>query len=192
VRAVIQRVKEAKVFVEGKVAGKIGQGMVILLGIGKDDREEDAKYLVDKVFSLRIFEGGTNLHPVRGLWPNGASEPEKTRIHANKEHACPPSVWRKSTRIKDGKKRMNLSLLDIKGGALVVSQFTLYGNTKRGRRPSFTQAAEPKKAKELYEKFINLLRKYNLKVASGVFGAKMLVEIQNDGPVTLILDSKKN
>ena len=87
---------------------------------------------------------------------------------------------------------VNLSLLDTKGEALVVSQFTLYGDTKRGRRPSFTQAAEPKKAEELYEKFINFLKEYNLKVASGVFGAKMLVEIHNDGPVTLILDSKKN
>lgn len=144
-RAVIQRVKEAKVFVGGKVTGEISQGMVILLGIGKDDREEDAKYLADKISSLRIFEG------------------EK-----------------------------NLSLLDIKGEALVVSQFTLYGDTKRGRRPSFTQAAEPKKAEELYEKFINFLKEYNLKVANGIFGAKMLLEIHNDGPVTLILDSRGN
>ncbi|MBU4560797.1 D-aminoacyl-tRNA deacylase [bacterium] len=147
-RAVIQRVKGAKVSVEEKMVGKIGRGMVILLGIGKDDRKEDTKYLADKVSSLRIFE--------------------------------------------DEKNRMNLSLLDIKGEALVISQFTLYGDTKRGRRPSFIQAAEPKKAEELYEKFISLLKEYNLKVASGVFGAKMLLEIQNDGPVTLILDSNKN
>jgi len=147
-RAVIQRVKEAKVFVGEKVVGEIGQGMVILLGIGKDDQEEDAKYLADKVSTLRIFE--------------------------------------------DEKNKANLSLLDVTGEALVVSQFTLYGDTKKGRRPSFTQAAEPKKAEELYEKFINFLKEYNLKVASGIFGAKMLVEIQNDGPVTLILDSKKN
>ncbi len=147
-KAVIQRVKEAKVSVEEKMVGKIGRGMVILLGIGKDDRKEDAKYLADKVSSLRIFE--------------------------------------------DEKNRMNLSLLDIKGEVLVVSQFTLYGDTKRGRRPSFTQAAEPKKAEELYEKFISFLKEYDLKVASGAFGAKMLVEIQNDGPVTLILDSNKN
>lgn len=146
-RTVIQRVKEAKVSVEEKIVAKIGRGMVILLGIGKDDREEDAKYLTDKIFSLRIFE--------------------------------------------DKKNRMNLSLLDIKGEVLVVSQFTLYGDTKRGRRPSFTQAAEPKKAEELYEKFISLLKEYNLKVASGAFGAKMLVEIHNDGPVTFIIDTEK-
>jgi len=137
-----------ELFVGEKVVGEIGQGMVILLGIGKDDQEEDAKYLADKVSTLRIFE--------------------------------------------DEKNKANLSLLDVTGEALVVSQFTLYGDTKKGRRPSFTQAAEPKKAEELYEKFINFLKEYNLKVASGIFGAKMLVEIQNDGPVTLILDSKKN
>ncbi len=146
-RAVIQRVKEAKVSVEEKIVAKIGRGMVILLGIGKDDQEEDAQYLADKIVSLRIFE--------------------------------------------DEKKRMNLSLLDIGGEALVVSQFTLYGDTKRGRRPSFTQAAEPKKAEELYERFINLLQGHNLKVASGVFGARMLLEIHNDGPVTLVLDSNQ-
>lgn len=178
-RAVIQRVKEAKVFVGGKVTGEISQGMVILLGIGKDDREEDAKYLADKISSLRIFEGDTNLHEPLG------------RNVINK-HACPPLLWRKSTRIKEEKNRMNHSLLDIKGEALVVSQFTLYGDTKKGRRPSFTQAAEPKKAEELYEKFINFLKEYNLKVANGIFGAKMLLEIHNDGPVTLILDSRGN
>jgi len=147
-RAVIQRVKEAKVSVGERVVGEIGNGIVILLGIGKDDQEEDAKYLADKISSLRIFE--------------------------------------------DKKNKMNLSLRDIKGEALVVSQFTLYGDTKKGRRPSFTQAAKPKKAEELYKKFINFLREYNLKVASGVFGARMLLEIHNDGPVTFILDSKKD
>ena len=157
-RAVIQRVKEAKVSVGERVVGEIGKGIVILLGIGKDDREKDAKYLADKISSLRIFED------------------EKSRMN--------PAPQKRSG--------VNLSLLDIKGEVLVVSQFTLYGDTKKGRRPSFIQAAEPKKAEELYEKFINLLRKYNLKVASGVFGAKMLLEIHNDGPVTLILDSKKN
>ncbi len=157
-RTVIQRVKEAKVSVEEKIVAKIGRGMIILLGIGKDDQEEDARYLADKIVLLRIFED------------------EKNRMNPDP--------------LKRG--GVNLSLLDIKGEALVVSQFTLYGDIKRGRRPSFTQAAEPKKAEELYEKFISFLKEYNLKVASGVFGAKMLVEIQNDGPVTLILDSRKN
>ncbi len=147
-RAVIQRVRRAKVSVGEKVVGEVGKGMVILLGIGKDDREEDVRYLADKIALLRIFE--------------------------------------------DEKSKMNLSLLDIKGEVLVVPQFTLYGDTKRGRRPSFIQAAEPEKAEELYEKFINFLRECNLKVASGIFGVKMLLEIHNDGPVTLILDSKKN
>jgi len=148
VRAVIQRVKEAKVSVGERVVGEIGNGIVILLGIGKDDQEEDAKYLADKISSLQIFE--------------------------------------------DKKNKMNLSLLDTEGEALVVSQFTLYGDTKKGRRPSFTQAAEPEKAEELYERFIGFLEEYNLKVVTGIFGARMLLEIQNDGPVTLILDSKKN
>jgi len=177
-RAVIQRVKGGKVSVGEKVVGEIGKGMVILLGIGKDDQEEDAKYLADKIASLRIFEGDTNLHEPLGR--NVINKHESTRI---KDGVNPDPLKRGG---------VNLSLLDIKGEALVVSQFTLYGDTKKGRRPSFTQAAEPKRAEELYEKFINFLKEYDLKVASGVFGAKMLVEIQNDGPVTLILDSKKN
>ncbi|MCK4649492.1 D-tyrosyl-tRNA(Tyr) deacylase [bacterium] len=157
-RAVIQRVKESRVSVGEKVVGEIGKGIVILLGIGKDDREEDAKYLADKISLLRIFED------------------EMSRMN--------PAPQKRSG--------VNLSLLDIKGEVLVVSQFTLYGNTKKGRRPNFTQAAEPKKAEELYERFINFLKEYNLKVITGVFGARMLLEIHNDGPVTLILDSKKN
>ena len=167
-RAVIQRVKETKVFAKGKVVGEIGNGIVILLGIGKDDQEEDAKYLADKISSLRIFED------------------EKNKMN--------PAPQKRSGVNPDPLKRggVNLSLLDIKGEVLVVSQFTLYGDTKRGRRPSFTQAAEPKKAEELYERFIGFLEEYNLKVVTGIFGGKMLVEIQNDGPVTLILDSKKN
>jgi len=161
-RAVIQRVRRAKVSVGEKVVGEIGKGIVILLGIGKDDREEDAKYLAGKIVLLRIFEN------------------EKNRMNPT-----PLS--------KDGMntKRcgVNLSLLDIKGEALVVSQFTLYGDTKRGRIPSFIRAAEPKKAEELYERFIGFLGEYNLKVASGIFGARMLLEIHNDGPVTLIIDT---
>ena len=162
-RTVIQRAKEAKVFVEEKVVGEIGNGIVILLGIGKDDREEDAKYLAGKISSLRIFED------------------EKNRMNP-----APLSKDRMNTK----RCGVNLSLLDIKGEALVVSQFTLYGDTKKGRRPSFIQAAEPKKAEELYKKFISLLKGYNLKVVTGIFGAKMLLEIHNDGPVTFILDSK--
>lgn len=156
-RAVIQRVKEAKVSVGEKIVGEIGRGIVILLGIGRNDQEEDAKYLADKVSSLRIFED------------------EMSRMNPDP--------------LKRG--GVNLSLLDIEGEALVISQFTLYGDTKKGRRPSFTQAAEPEKAEELYEKFINFLRECNLKVATGVFGARMLLEIHNDGPVTFIIDTEK-
>jgi D-tyrosyl-tRNA(Tyr) deacylase len=146
-KAVIQRVKEARVSVGKKIVAKIGQGIVILLGIEKGDSEETARYLADKIILLRIFE--------------------------------------------NEKKKMDLSLLDIKGEVLVVSQFTLYGDTGKGRRPSFTRGAGPEEAKKLYENFIAFLREHKLKVATGIFGAKMLLEIHNDGPVTFIINGKK-
>lgn len=187
-RAVIQRVKEARVSVREKVVGEIDKGMVILLGIGKDDRKEDAKYLADKVANLRIFEGDTNLHELSGR--NVINKHESTRIKDGKKRMNPalPTKYKLSEARKGG---MNLSLLDIEGEALVVSQFTLYGDTKKGRRPSFTQAAEPKKAEKLYERFIGFLEEYNLKVASGAFGARMLLEIHNDGPVTFVVNTEK-
>lgn len=145
-RAVIQRVKEASVEVSGEVVGKIGKGILVLLGIGKGDDERDVDWMVDKVINLRIFEA------------------------------------------QEGK--MDLSLLDVSGELLVVSQFTLYGDCTRGRRPSFTMAMEKEKARDLFERFVNLARGRIGKVETGVFSAHMNVSLVNDGPVTLILDSK--
>lgn len=144
-RAVVQRVLEAKVFVEDEVVGTIGRGIVILVGVKDGDREEDASWLAEKCINLRIFEN------------------DQGKFH--------------------------FSLLDIQGEILVVSQFTLYGDCRRGRRPSFTEAAPPEVAEKLYEKFVEALRKTGLNVSTGVFAARMRVEIHNEGPVTLIVDS---
>ena len=141
----MQRVEEASVKVSGKTIGKIGPGLMVLLGVREGDTEKDARYLVDKIANLRIFA--------------------------------------------DKNDKMNLSALETRSAVLAVSQFTLYGNTKRGRRPSFVKAAPPKLAEKLFNYFVKKLRETGLKVETGKFGAKMLVEILNDGPVTLILDS---
>ena len=146
-RAVVQRVSHAKVTVDDRTTGKIGRGLLVLLGVAERDTEQDADYLVDKVLNLRIFE--------------------------------------------DNDQKMNLSLLDVRGELLVVSQFTLYGDTRRGRRPSFINAAAPEKANELYEYFVAKSRELVSKVATGEFQAMMDVELVNDGPVTIILDSEK-
>ncbi len=145
-RAVLQRVRESKVIVEGVEVASIGEGLNILLGVGVGDDEEDVKRLVEKTVNLRIFE--------------------------------------------DSSGKFNLSLLDIKGSALVVSQFTLYADTKKGRRPSFELAEKPDRAKELYELFVKRLSEY-VPTRCGVFGAMMEVHIVNWGPVTIILDSKE-
>jgi D-tyrosyl-tRNA(Tyr) deacylase len=145
-RVVLQRVKEARVTVEDKVAGQIKRGIVLLVGAKSGDSEQDVEYLVDKCVNLRIFE--------------------------------------------DQDQKMNLSAKDEGAEVLVVSQFTLYADTRKGRRPSFTDALEPALAEKLYLKFIADIESRGLKTEKGVFGAKMLVEIHNWGPVTLILDSK--
>lgn len=145
-RAVIQRVKSAEVYVDGNIRGEIGTGLLVFLGIGKGDNDDDISYFVKKIPELRIFE--------------------------------------------DEAGKFNLSLIDKKGEILVVSQFTLYGDCKKGRRPSFTEAEEPNIAKKLYDKFILKLNERGLKVQSGEFQAKMEVHLVNDGPVTLLLDSK--
>jgi len=144
-RVVIQRVKQARVEVDGQVTGAIGPGLLVLLGIEKTDSEKDAEYLVQKVLGIRIF----------------------------------PDI--------DGK--MNRSVAEAGGSLLVVSQFTLYGDCRKGRRPSFDLAASPQEAARLYEYFVNTARKSAVPVETGVFQASMQVHLVNDGPVTIICDS---
>lgn len=146
-RAVVQRVKKSTVTVSEKIAGSIGQGLMVLLGVGKEDDDRDIEYLSDKILNLRIFE--------------------------------------------DENGKMNKSLLDIGGQLLVVSQFTLFGDCRKGRRPGFDKAAKPEIAKELYQRFVNKCKEAGVVTETGIFQADMLVDISNDGPVTLLLDSKK-
>jgi len=143
-RALIQRVSKASVKVEEQTISKIGKGLLILLGVGHDDGEEQVSVLADKVSNLRIFE--------------------------------------------DDQGKTNLSVLDVKGEAIVVSQFTLYADTRKGRRPSFTDAALPEVAEPLVDRFVELLRKRGVSTQTGKFGAHMEVEIHNDGPVTIWLE----
>jgi D-tyrosyl-tRNA(Tyr) deacylase len=147
-RAVIQRVKSAAVYVDERLSGQIKQGLLIFIGVGKGDAEDDVSYMATKIPELRIFE--------------------------------------------DSSGKFNLSLKEIGGEILVVSQFTLYGDCKKGRRPSFTDAEEPVAAKYLYEQFILRLKEQGLSVQTGEFQANMEVHLINDGPVTLILESKKD
>lgn len=144
-KAVVQRVARAQVTVAGEVTGRIGPGLLVLLGVGKQDTEAEADYLSDKIIGLRIFE--------------------------------------------DSAGKMNASVADIGGGILVVSQFTLFGETRHGRRPSFDAAARPEQAKLLYEYFLVKMRNHGLPVQAGVFQAHMEVELLNDGPVTLLCES---
>jgi len=146
-RAVVQRVSRAQVTVEGQVTGEIGAGLMILLGVGKEDTEAVAAAMAEKLANLRIFE--------------------------------------------DGAGKMNLSLLETKGSALVVSQFTLYGDARGQRRPSFITAAPPELAKKLYEHFCAALQRLGITVATGIFQAMMSVELVNEGPVTILVDSDK-
>jgi D-tyrosyl-tRNA(Tyr) deacylase len=146
-RAVVQRVSRAKVTVEGQVTGEIGAGLMILLGVGKEDNSAVAAGMAEKLANLRIFE--------------------------------------------DAAGKMNLSLLDVKGSALVVSQFTLYGDARGQRRPSFISAAPPELAKKLYEEFCAALKKLGITVGTGIFQAMMSVELVNEGPVTILVDSEK-
>lgn len=146
-RAVVQRVSRAKVTVDNKVAGEISRGLLVLLGVAKEDKESDADYLAEKIGGLRIFE--------------------------------------------DENGKMNLAAGEISGAVLVVSQFTLYGDVRRGKRPSFDAAALPEEARRLYEYFVGQVRGAGLPCETGQFQAMMQVELVNDGPVTILLDSKK-
>jgi len=146
-RAVVQRVSRARVIVDGSVTGEITMGLLILLGVGRDDASPVAGGMAERIANLRIFE--------------------------------------------DDQRKMNRSLLDLKGSALVVSQFTLYGDARGQRRPSFVAAAPSEQAKNLYEEFAEALRRLGVTVATGVFGAMMSVELLNEGPVTILLDSEK-
>jgi D-tyrosyl-tRNA(Tyr) deacylase len=145
-RAVVQRVARAEVKVDGHVCGRIGGGLVVLLGVAVGDTERDVQYLVDKILGLRIFN--------------------------------------------DAAGKMNLSLLDVGGGLLVVSQFTVYGDCRRGRRPSYVQAAPPALAQRLYDLFVETARERGVEVGTGIFQAMMEVDLVNAGPVTLIVESR--
>jgi D-tyrosyl-tRNA(Tyr) deacylase len=147
VRAVVQRVSEAHVEVEGEVVGRIGLGLLVLLGVGQKDTREDAEYLARKIVALRIFP--------------------------------------------DAEGRMNLSLKEVGGEVLLVSQFTLYADTRKGNRPSFLQAAPPDQGRRLYEAALEALLAQGVHVETGVYGAHMRVHLVNDGPVTLFLDSEE-
>jgi len=146
-KAVLQRVTSARVLVDERTVGEIGKGLLILVGVASEDHEADAKWLAEKIASLRIFP--------------------------------------------DSQGKMNLSIKEAAGSALVVSQFTLLGDCRKGRRPSFDKAAPPEKAENLYQRFVEMLRQdEGLSVATGTFGAMMAVSLVNDGPVTLILNSR--
>ena len=146
-RAVVQRVSRAQVTVNAEVVGKIGRGLLVLLGVAREDTEKDADYLADKIGGLRIFE--------------------------------------------DENGRMNLDVAAIDGAVLVVSQFTLYGDVRRGKRPAFDAAAAPERARQLYEYFVERIRAAGLGCQTGRFQEMMQVELVNDGPVTILLDSTK-
>jgi D-tyrosyl-tRNA(Tyr) deacylase len=146
-RAVVQRVSFAQVTVNEEIAGQIGLGLLVLLGVGRDDTEADATYLAGKIAGLRVFE--------------------------------------------DDQGKMNRSVLDVGGSVLAVSQFTLYGDARKGKRPSFDAAAPPEKARQLYEFFVEQIRAAGLRCQTGRFQETMKVELANEGPVTILLDSAK-
>jgi D-tyrosyl-tRNA(Tyr) deacylase len=147
-RCVVQRVSSARVRVGERITGEIARGLLVLVGVGRDDSAQDARYLAAKIRDLRVFAS-------------------------------------------DDGKPMDRSVADIGGGVLVVSQFTLYGDVRKGRRPAFDQAAPPETARSLYEELVRELRAAPLPVATGEFQAMMQVELVNDGPVTILIDSKK-
>ena len=147
-RAIVQRVLNSSVKVDGEIVGEINAGFNVLVGIGKEDTIEDLKYIKDKVINLRVFQ--------------------------------------------DEDEKMNLSLKDVKGELLLISQFTLYGDCRKGRRPNFMDALGGEEAKKLFDTFVEMCKEEGIRVETGIFGADMKVSILNDGPVTIMLDSKRN
>ena len=147
-RALLQRVSSARVRIGEEVVGEIGRGLLVFVGVGRDDTTDDVKYLAAKVCEIRVFEG-------------------------------------------EAGKPMDRSVVDVGGALLVVSQFTLYGDVRKGRRPSFDAAAAPEVARRLYEEFVRELRATQIPVATGQFQAMMQVQLVNDGPVTIVIDTKK-
>lgn len=147
-RAIVQRVLNSSVSVDGEVVGEINAGFNVLVGIGKEDTIEDLKYIRDKVINLRVFH--------------------------------------------DEDEKMNLSLKDVNGELLLISQFTLYGDCRKGRRPNFMDALGGEEAKKLFDTFVDMCKEEGIRVETGIFGADMKVSILNDGPVTIMLDSKRN
>lgn len=146
-RAVVQRATYGSVSVNDNEIGRISQGLVVLIGVAREDGPEDVQYITDKIAGLRIFE--------------------------------------------DEQGKMNRSVMDIGGGILAVSQFTLFGDTRKGRRPSFTEAAEPEKGLDLFNRVVESLKSRSIPVSTGAFGQHMMVELVNDGPVTILLDSQR-
>lgn len=146
-RAVIQRVNKASVLIEGETERSTGRGLVVFIGVGKEDGAGDLDWMTEKILNLRIFE--------------------------------------------DQEGKMNLSVTDIGGEILLISQFTLFGNCRKGRRPSYSDAAPPEEASRLYEELVSRIQKSGVPVKTGIFQAYMKVVLENDGPVTLLLDSKK-
>jgi len=147
VRAVVQRVSEASVRVDGQLVGQVGRGLLVLLGVGKGDQEADSDALAERTLNLRLFP--------------------------------------------DAQGQMNLSALDVRAEILAVSQFTLYGDARRGRRPSYIEAEAPEQAQRLYDRYVGALRESGLKIETGTFRAMMDIALVNHGPVTLLLDSRK-
>ena len=146
-RAVVQRVKRARVMVNGDIKGETGDGLLVYLGVHADDSEKDLEYTVEKIINLRIFE--------------------------------------------DSNSKMNMSLIDTGGSILLISQFTLFGDTRKGRRPSYNEAASPDKGEDFYNKAVDMIREKGVKAETGVFGASMEVDYINSGPVTILIDSFK-
>jgi len=174
-KAVVQRVRTARVMALDKVVAEIGSGLLVFFGVGRNDNSSDVHYIAKKVSTIRVFEES----------PDVIHNGYEKKIEKNKRASD------KDPLVKTGQGRMGRSVIEVKGEVLVVSQFTLYGDCRKGRRPSFVNAAPPALAKSLYMEFIAWLQAEGLSVKAGVFQAAMDVQLINDGPVTILLDSER-